>query len=92
MPLKRGKVESQLKRKFHFVPSKNRSSDHVWLELKLSGVPTIFTKLSHSRDELRAPLINAMARELKVNSQFFIGMIECSKSEADYHRSLADVH
>jgi hypothetical protein len=92
MPLKRGKVERQLKHKFHFVESKRHSSDHLWLEFKLPGVPVIVTKLSHSRDELRDPLINAMARQLGVKSQFFVGMIDCSKSEADYHRSLADVH
>jgi len=88
MPLKRGKVEAQLKHKFHFVQSKTRSSDHLWLELKISGIPVIVTKLSHSKDELRDPLINKMARQLGVRSHFFIGMIECTKSEPAYRAEL----
>jgi hypothetical protein len=91
MTLKRGKVAAIPKRKFHFVPSTHRSPDHLWCELELPGRATIFTKLSHSKDELRGPLIGMMARELEVRPYFFVGMIQRSNSEADYRRSLGFV-
>ncbi len=86
MPLQRRKVESQLRHKFKFVDSEQHGHDHVWLELKLPGIPVVLTKLSHSKDDLRNPLIKRMASQLRVDSQFFIGMINCSKSDAEFRQ------
>jgi hypothetical protein len=88
MPIKPGEFERQLKHKFGFVPAKDHSVDHIWLKLELIGLPTIFTKLSHSGDELRDKLIGKIARQLRVRGPFLREMIGCTKSRDEYYRQV----
>jgi hypothetical protein len=90
MPIKPGELDRQLRNKFYFIAAKNHSDDHKWLELRLPGLPLIYTKLSHSKDELRDILIGKIARQLHVSSSFLYGMVECSKSKEAYYRQVQE--
>ncbi len=71
--------------KFNFQPAKNHSDDHIWLELKLEGIPTVFTKLSRNGDELRDRLIGKIARQLRVSTSYLREMVAFTKSQAEYY-------
>jgi hypothetical protein len=88
VPIKPSELQRQLTHKFKFVPAKNRSSDHQWLELQLPGIVTIRTKLSHSKAELRARLLGIIARELRVNSAYLNEMVVCTKGQDEYYEHL----
>jgi hypothetical protein len=77
-----------MRQKFNFQSAKGHSRDHIWLELKLPGIPTIFTKLSHSSDELRDRLIGKIARQLRVPGPFAREMIACTKSRDEYYAAV----
>ena len=75
-----------MRQKFKFQPATGHSNDHIWLELKLDGIPTILTKLSRNGDELRDKLIGKIARQLRVPSASFVKeMIGCTKSQNEYY-------
>lgn len=84
MPLRSNKLESILKHKFNFSRAVNHSSDHKWYELKLSGIPTIFTKISHGRSDISSEIESKIAKQLKVRKQFFRGMVNCDNNSEEY--------
>jgi hypothetical protein len=88
MPLKPKKVASVLESKFGFEEAKEHSDDHKWLALRLDGIPAIITKLSHSRDDIGKKLEGMIARQLRVEKQFFVGMIECTNDRDTYYTRL----
>ena len=90
MPYKPREIEQVLQGKFAFSPARGHSSDHRWYELRLPGLPTILTKVSHSRKEIGHTLAAKIARQLKVNKPFFDGMMDCTQSSEDYHRRLQE--
>jgi len=90
MPYKPKEVERKLQDKFLFSPAKGHSLDHHWFELQLPGLPPIFTKVSHSRKEIRAKLEGKIARQLKVRTRYFRGMINCTNSRTDYYRQVGE--
>lgn len=71
--------------KFNFQPARSHSDDHIWLELKLEGTTTVFTKLSHNGDELRDRLIGKIARQLRVSTSYLREMVACTKSRVEYY-------
>lgn len=87
MPLKHKDVKSALVNKLGFVPSESRSDDHLWFELKLPGLPTIATKLSHSRSDIGRNLEGKMARQCRVRKKHFRAAVVCTLS-ADEYRAL----
>ncbi len=90
MPIKPQHLESVLQTKFGFTPATSRNPDHRWYELKLPGLPTIVTKVSHSRKEIGQKLESKIARQLHVRRPFFNGMIGCSNSAQAYERQLRE--
>jgi hypothetical protein len=84
-----GKLEGILQNKFGFEPVKGRS-DHRWYELRLPGLPPIRTKVSHSRDPIGPNLQGKIARQLRVTKPYFVGMVSCQNSKADYERQVVD--
>lgn len=84
MPLDARDVERHLRRKFGFSRAATHSVDHHWYELEIPGLPTILTKVSHSEREIPDSLLTAMARQVRVRRPFFVGMIQCTHSKADY--------
>lgn len=84
MPRKPQEVESKLENKFGFQRSQTHSADHKWFELKVEGIRTIITKVSHGKREIDKSLEGKMAQQLGVTRQFFVGMIDCMNSREDY--------
>lgn len=83
-----GEISRCLQSKFDFAPAKNRSPDHQWYELHLPGLPTILTKLSHGKKDIGAKLEGKIARQLRVRTQFFRKMIDCTRSREDYYQQV----
>jgi len=90
MPYKPKEVEGKLRDKFGFSPAKGHSLDHHWFELQLSGLPPILTKVSHSRREIGPKLEGMIARQLRVRTPYFRGMVDCTNSRADYYRQVRE--
>lgn len=90
MPIKPRDLEDMLENKYGFVPAKGHSSDHRWYELKLPDMPSILTKVSHSRKEIGDPLLGKIARQLRVRKPYFNGMVSCNHSRADYYGQIQD--
>jgi len=90
MPYKPKEVERKLRHKFAFSPAKEHSVDHHWFELELPGLPAILTKVSHNRREIGAKLEGKIARQLRVRTPYFRGMINCTNSRSDYYRQVRD--
>jgi hypothetical protein len=86
--LKPRELEKTLQGKFDFSPAPNRSSDHRWYELTLPGLPTIATKVSHSRKEIGRNLEGKIARQLRVRKKFFQEMVACTQSQQDYYQQV----
>jgi hypothetical protein len=89
MPLNAKDVESKLLYKFKFTPAKNHESGHRWVQLKINGIPTIFTKISHGKDDICDKILSAMANQLHVKKDFFFEMIKCTKSRDEYIQTVA---
>ena len=83
-------VERLLQSKFGFVEDPKREKGHKWYKLKLEGVGTIRTKVSHSNESIGDPLENRMAKQLRVQTQFFKGMFECTRSCEEYYQKVKD--
>lgn len=88
MPLKIKTVEERLQEKFGFSRAEHRSDDHRWYELTLPGIPTISTKFSHGAKELSSTLEGLIAKQLRVRKAYFVEMIECTKSSAEYREQV----
>ena len=90
MSYKPKEVEGKLGDKFGFSPAKGHSSDHRWFELQLPGLPPILTKVSHSRKEIGPKLQGKIARQLRVRTRYFRGMIKCTNTRKDYYRQVRE--
>ena len=90
MPIKPKELESLLQNKFGFSPAKGHSSDHRWYELKLPGLHTILTKVSHSRDTIDPQLEGKIARQLRVRKPYYQGMMSCTNSCEEYCRQVRE--
>gem|GEM_PF-753999 len=90
MPYKPNEIEAKLQDKFGFTKAGTHSSDHRWYELKLPGLPTVLTKVSHSREPISAKIESKMARQLRVRHPFFKGMMDCNQSNDDYRRQVRE--
>lgn len=88
MPLRPRELENILTNKFHFEPAQGHSSDHRWYELKLPNLPTILTKVSHSRQEIGSNLEGKIARQIRVRKNYYRGMISCTNDCEDYYRQV----
>ncbi len=83
-------IESRLLSKFEFHEAHGRSHDHKWYELILPGLPVISTKISHGKNEVDKNIESKIARQLRVRTQYFRGMIECTNSREDYYKQVKD--
>ena len=90
MPLRPNVVINTLTNKFHFEPARGRSDDHRWFELKLPDLPPIVTKVSHGRGEISLKIESMMARQLRVRTTFFRGMVDCTNSNENYCQQVRD--
>ena len=90
MPHKSSEIETLLQYKFGFVKAKEHSSDHRWYELRLPGLPTILTKVSHGKKEISRKLEGKIARQLRVQGPYFKGMLSCKHSREDYYQKLQE--
>lgn len=88
MPRNPREIESLLQGKFGFSPATGHSSDHHWYELHLLGLPTILTKLPHSRREIGSKLESMIARQLRVRKPYYDQMMDCIYNREDYFRQV----
>lgn len=84
MPIKPKELERILVNKLKFTPSQNHSSDHKWFELELPGIPTIRTKVSHSRKPINQKIESKIIRQLRVRKPKYLGVISCTTSKEEY--------
>jgi hypothetical protein len=78
-------VEHTLLNKFAFTPATTRGIDHRWVQLALPDLPPIFTKFSHTREDIGPHLWKIIAGQLRVQSNYLNGMIDCTKNREDYY-------
>ena len=90
MPTDPRRLENILLHKFEFSPAMGRSVDHRWFVLEIDGIPSISTKISHSRAQINQNLESKISRQLRVRTPFFKEMIDCTKSKEDYYRQVQD--
>jgi hypothetical protein len=86
MPFSTKDIAYCLEHKFGFV---RRQGNHVFLE-RLFPNGRVRTKVSHGRHETSRQLDSAMAKQLRVTTACFRGMISCSVSNEDYERHIAE--
>lgn len=70
-----------------------RDRDHIVLKFFNDGVYAgIRTKLSHGSKsaEIDEELISRMAKQCKVTKKQFVGLVECTVSQADYLAMVSD--
>jgi len=85
--LKTSSIKAALKRK-GFI---ERDGDHHYYVYCIDGKKTsIFTKISHSSDEISDTLISAMARQTRLTKPKFTELVNCTLSEEDYRRMMID--
>lgn len=86
-------VENTLLNKFAFSRATTKSGDHRWLRLSLPGLTPIFTKFSHTREDIGVHLWQKIATQLRVLPNYLNGMIDCSNDrEAYYTQVRTDPH
>jgi len=90
MPIRPRDLESVLQTKFSFAPAPSHDPDHRWYELKLSGLPTILTKVSHTKKEIGRALEAKIVRQLRVRKPFFQEMVGCTKGPQEYEAQLRE--
>lgn len=90
MPYKPREIERILRNKFGFDPAEGHSADHIWYELHLLDLPPILTKVSHSKKDIGRKLEGKIARQLRVRTSYFRGMVDCTHNCEDYCRQVRD--
>lgn len=90
MPLKPRELEDLLQTKFGFSPAQDRAPDHRWYELQLPELPCILTKVSHNKKEIHSNLESKIARQLRVRTPYFKGMVSCTNSREDYYEKVRE--
>lgn len=88
MPRDNREVERTLIRKFAFTRADRRADDHRWLQLKLDGLPAVFTKLSHTREDISDRIWGLIAQQLKVRTPYLNGMVDCTNGREAYYTLL----
>jgi hypothetical protein len=78
-------VETTLLNKFAFSRASTKGVDHRWVQLVLPGLPAILTKFSHTREDIGETLWKKIAVQLRVQSHYLSGMIDCTNSREDYY-------
>ncbi len=89
MPYENRFVERRLLGKFHFREVKGKD-DHRWVEVTIPDGPSIRTRISHGRDTVQGDLESRMAKQLKVTTHYFRGMMDCINSCEDYYQMVLD--
>jgi hypothetical protein len=87
--LDRNKTLRNLKKK-GFVESSKNSPDHIYLILYHEGKLVAHTKISHSGDDIRDPLIKAMSSQCKLVKSQFIDLANCPLSKDNYLKILEE--
>lgn len=82
-------VEKTLLSKFAFS-SVSEKIDHRWLRLQLPDLPPILTKFSHTREDIGDVLWKRIANQLRVQSQYLSGMIDCRNSREAYYAKVRE--
>lgn len=85
-----GDIAQILRRKFKFEDVKGKNSE-VYLKLALPGVAPVVTHVSHpksARTTVGKVLEGKMARQLRVDTPYFKGMLQCTNSCEDYYKRL----
>lgn len=80
-------VQAILQSKFAFTLAK-KAADHRWLQLALPNSPRIVTKFSHTREDIGNTLWRMIANQLRVQSNYLDGMIDCTNSREDYYKKV----
>jgi len=88
MPRDNREVERTLIRKFRFTRADRRADDHRWLQLKLNDLPLIFTKFSHTREDITDRIWGLIAQQLKVRAPYLNGMVDCTNGPEAYYDKL----
>ena len=88
MPRHNRDVERTLIKKFNFARADRRADDHRWLQLKLDDLPAIYTKFSHTREDISERIWGLIALQLKVRVPYLNGMIDCTNSREAYYNLL----
>lgn len=79
-----------LRTKFKFDDIKGKQAD-IYVKLELPGVKPVVTKVSNpksTRSTVGKKLEGMMARQLRVETQYFREMIGCTRSCEDYYERL----
>lgn len=87
MTLKASDVESKLIHKFEFTKD---NCDHRKFTLEVPELGLILTKISHSHNDISAPILSSICKQLHVKKPFFLEMIHCTKSREDYLHQVAN--
>ena len=87
--LDRNQTLRNLKKK-GFLASSDKSPDHIRLLLYNEGKLVAQTKVSHSNDDIRDPLIKSMSVQCKLNKEQFIDLANCPLSKEAYFKILAE--
>lgn len=85
MPYPVKDIADCLEKKFGF---ERRQGDHLFFE-RVFPNGCVRTKVSHGRHETSRALDAQMARQLRVTTSHFRGMISCSVSNEDYEVLIA---
>jgi hypothetical protein len=79
--LKQDEIEQAIKKK-GFRQSNN---DHRYYVLYVDGKKEAGTFMSHGKNQdISAPILNAMAKELGISKEDFIDLIKCPRSAEEY--------
>ena len=69
----------------------SRPGDHNYYFFYFEGKKTdIFTKVSHSSDEVGDPLISKMSKQLKLSKEQFLKFVRCTIKEEEYKEILVE--
>lgn len=79
-------VDKRLTGKFEF--ERHDNSDHIQFRLLIDGM-TVRTKLSHGKpNDIASWLEKEISKQLKVDKEYFHGMIDCPIPQEQYYEHL----
>jgi hypothetical protein len=87
MPYKPIEIERMLTRKLGMT---SEDADHKCFRIDIDGLPPIRTKLPTHNEDIRDILESRIHKQLRVRKPFFLGLMNCPKSRADYIRQIKD--
>ncbi|MEZ4540237.1 MAG: hypothetical protein R3C43_09710 [Chloroflexota bacterium] len=83
-------IAQRLRQKFKFEDV-NEKKKEIYLKLELPDIVPVVTHVSHSKSTRRTVgkvLEGKMARQLRVDTPYFRGMLQCTRSREDYYELL----